>query len=97
MRSACGITLHGCDDSTRLSDVELDAQELSTLRRIEALVTAADAGGCKPSLTVTEAPAHPEDALCTECWEHIPTDAPRARDGYGEWVHGPCPADGATA
>lgn len=86
------ITIAGCDDSTRLFDVELTADELALLGRIADLTVQAAADGCcMPTLRVEWAPQTvPAGETCVDCYG--PLGAVRNRNHYGEWTHTECPA-----
>ncbi|GAY12064.1 hypothetical protein [Pseudonocardia sp. N23] len=81
------MRLSGCDDSTRLFDVELSDDEAATVRRI-AKLTSEHGGGCQPVLTIGPAPERPADADCTGCWRPIAATSARRRDSWGDWLHG---------
>lgn len=88
--SAYDVTISGCDDSTKLFDLDMTDAEVATVRRIAEL-TKQQGGGCKPTVASIEpAPERPADADCHACWEPIPADAPRCRDSWGDWIHGDC-------
>lgn len=85
------ITLSGCDDSTRLFDVELTEAEFATVTRIAALSVEASDYNCMPIMRIAQSPlATPADATCGNCYGPI-ADGSRKRDKYGDWIHETCP------
>jgi hypothetical protein len=84
------VTLHGCDDSTNLLDIELSDVELAAVQRLAELASK-EGGGCSPTMSLGPSPEAPGlNAYCEYCFATLASgDEVRRYDREG-WVHVKC-------
>lgn len=88
--TAYDVTVSGCDDSTRVFDLELSDVEAAALSRVAGAVNEASTESCQPTLILAVAARRPDSGLCNECFDLFEVTDQVTRDRYGEWIHHAC-------